>query len=799
MLPLSNILDKFNPSDKEASWSEFYLSLVINDRKVKSALWSLNKKGEKNYVFGSTETWGKNNVEDLIIAADTSIAAAVAQLPHPQEKPPGQVILGLPAHWIENDSINKDKQDFLREVCRKLELKPLGFVVTPEGAAHYLKNEEGGMPAAILLNLSEEEIIVSLITEGKFQGSKIVGRSNSLALDLEEGLLRFNYAEVLPNRILIIPDGAISDLEEQKRNLVTYPWISPAEEKKLNFLQLPKVEVVDDSFEIKAVVTAGCHELGLEKGGLVWPTTKVAEKIVTEVEETPTIKEPEEREVRNEEIDEEKVKESFEERPHFRSEVVEAKEIPADEEFTASEEPEVDFGFVEDEDILSLQPALVSPLPAAQPPPAEEEVATLSPPSPQSQLFLGSEIFKRLKKIKISRPHWHFPYLRLRGHLSLNLNKKIFWGLVPPITALFLLGIGFWGLAKAEVKIQVQPQKIDKEFDFTVSSKISEVDVEKMILPVRSLKVKVSDSKTADVLGKKTVGERAVGEVVIYNRTEQIKNLPKGTKILGPGGLKFVLAEEVSVASKTADLQNGVDKWGEAKAKVEAADIGAQYNIAADSPLTFESLSSSAFLIKNPTAFAGGTSREIQAVTKADQENLQKALLAELIEKARAEAESQLAPDDFLVPESIKLVSQIANFDHALDDEASSLSLTETAEYSVNYLKKEDFEVLAEGIISQMVPSDYQKQPSKENNDFSLKDKEKGVYTGHIREEFLPKVEFSQVPSVIKGKTLARAQQLVGQMPHVAGLDISFRPQIFSFLRLLPFREQNIAVVVETL
>jgi len=791
MLPLSNILEKFSSSEKETSASELFLSLVINDRKVKSALWGLDKKGEINYVFGSVETWGKNSVEDLIVAADASIAAAVAKISHPEGKLPRKLILGLPAHWIENEVINQEKQTILREVCRKLELNPIGFVVTPEGIAHYLRSEEGGMPAAILLNLGEEEIIVSLITEGKFQGSKIVGRSNSLALDLEEGLLRFDYSRVLPNRILIIPDGVISDLEEQKRNLIAYPWISPAEEKKLNFLQLPKVEVLDEGFEIRAVVVAGCHELGLEKGHSVLPAAQT-EKIVTEIEEAPVVEKPE---IKEEAKIEEVIEEKSEERPRFQSELVEEAEVLAKEEPEMTEEPEANFGFVKEEDILSSQSPLVTS-PSEEPPPKEEISEPLSS-SFSPRISFSARIFSRFKKIKIRPFRW--PLFRFFRWPSFSLNKKIFWGIIPLPVALILLGLSFWCLAKAKVEIQVQPQKIDREFDFTVSAKVNEVDATKMILPIRQIKVKVSGNQAADVLGKKTVGEQAVGEVIIYNRTEQEKKLPKGTKILGPGGLKFILAEEADVASKTADLLNGVDKWGEVRVKAEAAEIGAQYNIAANSNLTFESFSSSSLLVKNPNAFTGGTSREIQAVTKTDQENLQKALLIELAEKARIEAGNQLSPGDFLLPDSVRLISQTASFDHAIDDEAASLSLTETAEYAVDYLKKEDFEVLVGKIISQLVSSDYQKQPSKENNDFSLKDKEKGVYTGHIREEFLPQVEFSQVPTIIRGKTLTHAQKLLAKMPHVASLKITLQPRFFSFLKLLPFREKNIAVVVETL
>ncbi len=84
-------------------------------------------------------------------------------------------------------------------------------------------------------------------------GSKIVGRSNSLALDLEEGLLRFNFENALPVRILLLGG---KPLEEEKQALISYPWVAPDSEKKLSFLQFPKVDVAEDNFETSAVILA---------------------------------------------------------------------------------------------------------------------------------------------------------------------------------------------------------------------------------------------------------------------------------------------------------------------------------------------------------------------------------------------------------------------------------------------------------------------------------------------------------------------------------------------------------------
>ncbi len=748
MLPLSSILGKINPLDKDnASADEFCLGLVINEKKVKSAIWNLSSAGKESLTFGSSEGWGNESAEELIVAADASIANAITKSPHLGGRQPTKVVLGLPEQWVEGNTVNQKKSLLLQNICRKLLLKSLGFVVTPEAIAHFLKEEEGGSPSVVLVNLSETEIIVSLIAQGKFIGSKVVGRSDNLALDLEEGLLRFDYQGVLPHRILLIEDADLSgDIEELKQVLVAYPWVGPEGGKKLNFLQLPKVEVAEPDFEVRAVVIAGKHELGLE-------TKKDLSPAKEAVEPEKTVEEA----------------------------IIESKE-------TVEEDlPEEDFGFVKETDI-----ALSAPLPEKEPEKeAIKETALVeekfSPP-PQRTRKIASLLPKlKLPHLKLPQPAWHFAF------------SKAF--LLVPLGLVLILGMGFlsfYGLAKAEVKVLVQPKKIDKEFEFSVA-KTGEVDSEKMAVPAREMSVEVLGSKTTAVNGKKTVGEKASGEVVIYNKTFQAKTLPKGLVLGGPGALKFTLADEVKIASMSPDLAFGGYKWGETKVKVTAADIGAQYNLAANSNFTLETLSSSSFSAKNPATFSGGTSREIQAVSKEDRENLRLALLAELEKKAKDEIGAKLSPNDYLLADSLQLKNEVDHFNHEVGDEATDLSLEKKAVFSTLFLKDEDFRILADKTISPLIPEGYRKEALKEGRTLSANDKVKGAYTARVEGEYLPAFSLEEIPNQLKGKTFTAGERYLRSLGEMSGLQIVIKPKPFSLLKIFPLKGQNITVTMETL
>jgi len=752
MIALSSILGKINPLDKGNSNDEYCLSLVISDKKVKSAIWNLSG-GSDSFTPGDAEGWSNESTEELIVAADASIASAVTKLPYLEDKQPTKVILGLPEHWVEGNGVSPRKSLILQKVCQKLLLKSLGFVVTPEAIAHFLEIEEGGLPSIILVSLSETEVIVSLIAKGKFLGSKLVGRSDNLSLDLEEGLLRFEHQGVLPTRILLLPDGDLTtDMGELRQNLIAYPWVGPENEKKLNFLQLPKVEVASEDFEIRAVVTAGKDELGL--GG---------------VKEKPVVQE--------------KVK----------------------EEIFVQETPE-DFGFVKNKDFLKAQVAVVEEVPLAgeeKAPTIETEVfPSLPAPEPvfKEKKFavkkIISLVFSKLKLVKKIKLFSGITRLQPR----FVFNKALLLFMVGVLVAGGLGLFSFYRLAKAEVKIFVQPQKVEKEFEFTASAKTSAVDTEKMMLPAREMPIDVSGTKTADVNGKKIVGDKASGGIVIYNGSEKLRTLTKGLIIKGPNNLKFVLDDEVKVASKTADLNAvpPVEKWGEAKASVTASEIGAQYNIAASSILSLES-AGGALLIKNPNALSGGSSREIQAVSKEDRDNLQAALFSELQEKADEEVKNKLSPKDYLLPDSLKLINKGDQFNHEVGDEVSTITLEEKATFVVLYLQEADFKTMADKNISELIPEGYQKEPIKEESNFTLRDKVKGAYTAKVFGEFIPVLETSEVPKRLAAKSIAKGEKLLKNFKQVVGVNVTIRPKIFSFLKIFPLKQQNISVIIESL
>ncbi|MDZ7586682.1 MAG: hypothetical protein U0946_02915, partial [Patescibacteria group bacterium] len=117
----------------------------------------------------------------------------------------------------------------------------------------------GTPPSAIFLQLNSTEINLSLVKLGKLIGTQLIGRSDDLGQDVEEGLSRFDKIDTLPSRMILYNGQA--DFEEDKQQLTSYDW-----EEKFPFIHFPKVEVLPADASIKAISLAGGSEVAKSLG-----------------------------------------------------------------------------------------------------------------------------------------------------------------------------------------------------------------------------------------------------------------------------------------------------------------------------------------------------------------------------------------------------------------------------------------------------------------------------------------------------------------------------------------------------
>lgn len=759
------VLDKIRQKEKQPS--EYYFALEIGLEFIKSAIFAIIENQVQVLSLGSVERW--ESEEELIEAVDASLSSAAEKLPVEGEvREPDKVVFGLPFDWVEGEKIVEDKLKVLKKLSEKLDLKPAGFVVITEAIVHHLKTTEGVPPTIILIRLGKQKISVGLVRIGKILGPKLIDKSANLADDLIEGLSRLESQEPLPARILLF--NGEDKLEEARQQLVNYPWL----EKKgagVEFLHLPKVEILPLNFDIEAIALAGGKEVA-KAAGLV-------------LEEKPKEEEEEKEEEKEEVLEEEMEKEEGVE--------------PEEPGFVSAEE----LGFVKGSGVVEqkreLEPEAPSIPEEPEKPEAIPEPMVVKETPFEEKPSLWDNLFA---KIVAFRP-------RLSSLQRLNLAH--FQELLPPsfktspviilVSILFLVLFGsalaaYWFLPRAEVTLFLEPEILEKDFTVELNPTASTPDKENFILPAQQVGVEVEGTKSRATTGAKDIGDPAKGEVTVYNGTSNEKTFASGTLITSVVGLEFTLDDEITVASQSS----AADPPGKAVTKVTAKEIGTEGNLAAATEFTVANYAKSDYVARNDSAFSGGISRQIQAVSEEDQEALLSDLKASLEKDAKEKLLAQLSPEVKLVEESITSKVVSSNYSHDVDEETDNLELTLKLQAKALVYTEQELQSLVEDSVLESVATGFEYLP--EETEFSFEvgetdEKGKATVKTHLKAKLVPQQDLEQIKKNLAGKYLVIGETYLNNLPRVTGFEAKISPKLPGRLGTFPRRANRIEIKTE--
>ena len=394
------------------------------------------------------------------------------------------------------------------------------------------------------------------------------------------------------------------------------------------------------------------------------------------------------------------------------------------------------------------------------------------------------------------------------GNPIRNLGKALAWLShvhSPRLLGVVLLGLflvlaallaAWWYLPKATVVLFVQPRFSEENFLLAVSPQATAVNAEDKIIPGKVLSSEISGHKTAETKGKKNVGDKAAGEVTIYNRTELAKTFHKGTVLWGPNKMKFLTTERAEVASASADpTLETLGTPGKRKVKVEAADIGADYNLAEGTEFRIDLFSDSDFIAKNEKAFSGGSSREIRVVDKKDQEQLEESLRKELMVEAGKKLAKNLDDGEDLIKESINFKTISKQFDHRVGDEADNISLSLKLKINALALTQRDIDVLVSKILEKRTPQGFALAGEKKLNfKFLKRDGDKMVFDFGVKANLYPQMDREKIKKEIVGRKPQSARRYLSSLSNLEGFEIKVVPKLPGWLLTMPHRQGNIKI-----
>jgi len=299
--------------------------------------------------------------------------------------------------------------------------------------------------------------------------------------------------------------------------------------------------------------------------------------------------------------------------------------------------------------------------------------------------------------------------------------------------------------------------------------------------------------------GTSLIGEKASGQITIYNRTSSPASFDQGLRVIGPGKLAFVLLEEASIASKTPDLVSGVDRWGEKEVKVEAVGIGSEYNLAGESIFNIEEESGDEYLVKNKEAFTGGNSREVNAVSEEDLERLREDLAAGLQEKVEKELGKKAKGTQQLISETVSVETVSFSTSKEAGEEGEDFTGELTLKAMGLVINQNDLAVFAKEELADQAPADFELDEEGIEVEFAPVEEGDEGWLGKItvKGKFYPQLDADLLISSLKGKQKGKLLEIVKKQPRVYRYELKTAISPLSFFPILPLNEGKIRVRVE--
>lgn len=346
----------------------------------------------------------------------------------------------------------------------------------------------------------------------------------------------------------------------------------------------------------------------------------------------------------------------------------------------------------------------------------------------------------------------------------------------------------WWFAPSSEIILKVKSQVLEKDEDILISNEASGGIAGTIV------ETSLQANKKAVATGKKEVGEKAGGEVTIFNKTSQPRTFSSGTILKSTSGVVFELDSQVTVASRSATLE-GIT-YGRAKTNVTAKEIGPEGNITAGGNFTIADFDQSLYSAYSDQAFSGGTKREVSVVSEEDRKRLQEAMMQELLVKAKEELKGKIPPGAKLEEQAIRSEVKSQKFDKEVGQEATAFSLTEeTRFFTVAYRQEDLFKILSEKMKGD-IPEGYEIL-----SDFSTvevlgaKDRENGILLKtKFKGALIPKFDLSKIAKELIGKSPKSTKDYLLTLQDVQEAQIAINPPMPPFLVTMPHLASRIAI-----
>lgn len=360
-------------------------------------------------------------------------------------------------------------------------------------------------------------------------------------------------------------------------------------------------------------------------------------------------------------------------------------------------------------------------------------------------------------------------------------NSSSFSGKIFPIIGILIILLSFlineYFFHQAQLTVYLPTQVLQKSSQIAIGYRLASAEAD--------------FSETISTTGKQEVGDKARGQVTVYNSNlSSSETLAKNTVIVSPNSLRFVLDSDVKVASASGDASSVQPST--IKVSVTAEEIGNEYNLAANTKFSVEGKSKN-LLAKNEAAFSGGSQKQIQTVAKKDQDSLKETIL----NKAKKEIPSiKIAPGEIITSSMSEVDFSKTDFSKEIGEESSQLTLKATVSATHYLYNKSSFLDKALSLLKPEVKDQYQLE--KENISYTVVDVDKNdgslIIKANLKGKAVIRVSDDSIKRAVVGKNESKLKDILKSQYKIDGYDLTIKESLPFLKSYLPFFLKNITL-----
>lgn len=281
------------------------------------------------------------------------------------------------------------------------------------------------------------------------------------------------------------------------------------------------------------------------------------------------------------------------------------------------------------------------------------------------------------------------------------------WALFAAVLTALMVGAALT-VPSAKIVLIPRSEPVAVKLNAVIDPNIQTVDYARSRIPATAIYTEVEGNAQAATSGQKDIpASRAVGRVIFLNQLTVPVSIPKGTAVRTSAfgtAVRFVTAADVTVPGGFG---------AQVEAPIEAVDIGAGGNVAANLINEVEGVAALAVRVTNPEPTRGGGIKQVPSVTQADKDRLRAALLQQLQQRAYAQMQGELDEQEFVPPESLSVAEVLdETYDRFVTEEAPSLGLQMRVSVAGLKVGMQDANALVYAAMAAQVPPGYELIPN---------------------------------------------------------------------------------------